>query len=451
MKKGLIVLTHTLMVSVLLTGCYEEELVVVEDWETNSHSIEAAADYATVFNDSKVNRFDIVIEQSDWNDMQKDLESIVGSSGSGPGGTVEFSDETPMYVPCDLYFNDILWPHVGIRYKGNSSLQAYSRGANKLPFRLEFDKFENDFPEIKDMRFYGFKELSLSSNFDDPSLLREKVAPDLFRSFGVPAPRTAFYEIYIDYGDGPMYFGVYTAVEVVFDTPMLSTQFTESTGNCYKPDGLGAAFSISSFDLDDIDIKNYEYSDKADIQELFDVLHSSDREDNPELWRSEFESVFDVQGYLKYLAVNTTIQNWDTYGRMTHNYYLYHDPSDDLIKWIPWDNNEAFQTGKQGGSLSFSFSEVNERNWPIIMNIINDEEYKLDYDNYVKTFINTTFNANRMAEIYRAEESIVSHSAQNENSEYTYLSNGSITSAVNSLISHADARNSSAQAYLDAQ
>lgn len=70
--------------------------------------------------------------------------------------------------------------------------------------------------------------------------MREKVSCDMFRDFGVPAPMTAFYEMWIDYGEGPVYFDLYTAVEVVFETT-LNKQFGSNSGNCYKPDGDGAA------------------------------------------------------------------------------------------------------------------------------------------------------------------------------------------------------------------
>jgi hypothetical protein len=60
---------------------------------------------------------------------------------------------------------------------------------------------------------------------------------------------------------------------------------------------------------------------------MYDYLHASTRTSNPTQWEKDLEPEFDVDGFLKYLAVNTTIQNWDTYGRMTHNYYLYNDPA----------------------------------------------------------------------------------------------------------------------------
>lgn len=451
MKSRVLIFFLVTIIFLSVSSCYKEELVVVESWTEASHSSSASPGYATVFNESKVNRLDLVIDSKDWKNMQENLDEIVGSSSGGGkgGGMMSFSDETPQYFPCDLTFNGVLWPHVGIRYKGNSSLNAYSSGAKKLPLRLEFDKFENDYPEIENMRFYGFKELSLSSNYNDESLLREKIAPDLFRSFGVPAPRTAFYEIHIDYGEGSVFFGVYTMIEVVFDSPMLSTQFDNSTGNCYKPDGDGAAFSTANFNLDDIEIKNHDFSDKSDVQEFYDVLHDSDRENDPTEWRLKLEPVFDVEGYLKYLAVNTTIQNWDTYGLMTHNYYLYHDPTDDLIKWIPWDNNEAFQLGKQGGSLSFEFTEVSATSWPIIRNILDDEVYRQSFNNYVERFKDEIFNITNMTNVYENQSAIVSTSASKESGEYTYLNNGSISEAVNELINHSGTRNQQAQSYLD--
>ncbi len=68
---------------------------------------------------------------------------------------------------------------------------------------------QEEYTEIDDQRFYGFKQLSLSSNYSDNSFLREKVAADIFRESGVPAAQTAFYQVYVDYGEGPIYFGLY--------------------------------------------------------------------------------------------------------------------------------------------------------------------------------------------------------------------------------------------------
>ena len=451
-----------MMLAAILTSCYEETVVIEEednlgivvgegldDWTFDTHSGDAMPDYNIVFDDAEVQRFDIVIDPADWTVMEDDLDDIIGSSPGGPPGS--FSDETPVYIPCQLFHNGIQWYHVGIRYKGNSSLNSsYNNGIDKLPLRLEFDKFEDEYPEINDQKFYGFEELSLSNNFEDKSLMREKVAADIFRDFGVAAPQTAYYEIYVDYGIGPVYFGLYTVVEIVFDT-FLEDQFGSNSGNCYKPEGNGAAWPTSNFSLSDFEKKTNDIEgDWSDIQAIYDVLHSSTRTSNTSQWMADLEALFDVDGFLRYLAVNTTIQNWDTYGRMTHNYYLYNDPVDGLVKWIPWDNNEALQFGKMGGSLSFEFNEVNDNSWPLIGYLIDVAEYKSIYDDYIEELINGIFEPSRMQSIYNSESNIIANSVLNESGNYTFLNGSSeFYTAVSEIASHCSERQTAAENYLD--
>ncbi len=186
-------------------------------------------------------------------------------------------------------------------------------------------------------------------------MLREKVAGDVFRNAGLAGSHTAFYTVYVDYGDGPVYFGVYTMVEEVDDT-VLDTQFADDDGNLYKPEGTGASFAEGTFS-EDVFVKktNEDEADWSDILSLFAALHDDTRTTDPAAWRTNLEAVFDTDVFLKYLAVNTVIQNWDTYGRMTHNYYLYNDPDTGRLTWIPWDNNEALQEGKMGGVSGAGF------------------------------------------------------------------------------------------------
>ncbi len=426
------------------------------DWTTETHSNEAVADYSTVFDQSKVNRLDIVLSAEEYATMQSDLAGLAASSGGpggggpGGGGGGNFADENPVYVAADLFFNGIQWYEVGLRYKGNSSLySSYQAGIGKLPLRLKFDKFEDEYPEIKNQRFYGFKDISLSNNYKDASFMREKTATDIFREFGVKAPRSAYYEVYVDAGEGPTYFGLYTMVEVVFDT-MLAEQFGSDSGNCYKPDGEGARFGATGFNLDDFEKKtNEDEADWSDIQELYDVLHAATRTTDGEQWKTDLEAVFDVDGFMKYLAVNNTIQNWDTYGRMTHNYYLYHDPADGLIKWIPWDNNEAFTESGPQGPLSLGMDEVTD-DWPLISYLIAVDDYRAIYDNYVAQFIEGTFEPSKMDAQYSGLNGLISSSATTETAGYTFLNgSGNYASAIAEIKAHCVSRNAAAIAYLE--
>lgn len=347
------IILYAILVSIMVTGCRKAENIIegieyenYEDWTESTHGNQADPNYDIVFEQNTVLRFDIEISSTNWSIMQSDLSENINSGG--PGGN-NLTDFDPVWVPCSFNFNGTEWYNVGIRYKGNSSLQsAYLSGNNKLSFKLDFDEFEDDYPDLADQRFYGFKQLNLNNNFDDESLMRDKVATDLFRKFGLVAAQTTFCIVYVDHGSGPQYYGVYTLVEEVDDT-VLESQFDSDEGNLYKPDGDAASFAQGTFDESELEKKNNEdLADYSDIENLYNIINSSDRINDTELWKTNLNNIFNVDGFMQWLAANTVMQNWDTYGIMTHNYYLYNNPENSLLTWIPWDNNEALQDGKMG-------------------------------------------------------------------------------------------------------
>ena len=437
----------------------EEEVVVIGeddsdfealDWTTDTHSKDADANFAEIFPDNEVKRLDFVITEERWQIMLNDMTSLYGTFGTGRGSFSD-DDEDPIFVPGEVFYEGKEWYRVGLRFKGNSSLAtSWASGILKLSFKLDFDEFEDDYPQIKNQRFYGFKKLSLKNNFDDKSMLREKVATDVFRNAGLVTSHTAFYTLYVDHGDGPEYFGLYTLVEEVDDT-VLENQFSSDDGNLYKPDGDAASFANGTFDEDEYVKKNNEdEADFTDVQSLLTILHDGSRTSDPATWRSNLEEVLDTDIFLKYLAVNTVIQNWDTYGRMTHNYFLYNDPDTSKLTWIPWDNNEALQTGKQGGSFSLNFSGLSASQWPLIGYLYQDEVYKDIYDAYVQETIDNAFNESTIQALYTTYASLIEEYATSEVSGYTFLNSSSdFQSAVNQLKTHVTSRKTAAESYLN--
>ncbi|RAJ12796.1 CotH kinase family protein [Arenibacter echinorum] len=424
------------------------------DWTDDTHSKSADPNFDEVFEDEAVKRMDIVITEERWQSMLDDMTSLYGafggSGGPGGGGLVEV-DEDPIFVPGEVLYNGKEWYRVGVRFKGNSSLQSsWSSGILKLSFKLDFDEFEDQYPQIDNQRFYGFKKLSLKNNYNDKSMLREKVATDVFRDAGIASSHAAFYAVYVDHGDGPQYFGVYTLVEEVDDT-VIDTQFSDNDGNLYKPDGTGASFAQGTF-TEDVFVKktNEDEADFSDIQSVFTALHAADRTTDPETWRANLESVFDTDTFLKYLAVNTVIQNWDTYGRMTHNYYLYNNPDTEKLSWIPWDNNEALQNGNREGALALDFSDLNHTQWPLIGYLYEDATYRAQYDAYVRDVVDNAFNVSTMQSKYATYSALVEPYANLEVSGYSFLSSSSdFQVAISQLNSHVSARATAVNNYLN--
>ncbi|MGJ8734005.1 MAG: CotH kinase family protein [Cellulophaga sp.] len=441
---------------------FEDSDFEATDWTDATHSKSADPNFDEVFSNTEVKRLDLVITEERWQAMLNDMTTNYGefgtSTNTGPGaggppagnGLVE-TEEDPIFVPGDVYYEGKEWYRVGLRFKGNSSLQStWSNGNLKLSFKLDFDEFEDEYPQIDNQRFYGFKKLSLKNNYNDKSMLREKVAADMFTAAGVVSSHTAFYAVYVDYGDEPVYFGLYTMVEEVDDT-VIDTQFADNDGNLYKPDGDGASFADGSF-TEDVFVKktNEDDEDYSDILSVFEALHAENRTTDPETWRTNLESVFDTDKFLKYLAVNTVIQNWDTYGRMTHNYFLYNNPDTEKLQWIPWDNNEALQNGNMQGSLALDFSDINSTEWPLIGYLYADDTYKTTYDAYVQDVVDNAFNTSTMQSKYTNYASLIEPYATTELEGYTFLnSSADFYITVDELKNHVSERATAVQNYLN--
>ena len=472
---GILILIFSVLM--LNTSCYNEEVVKedddiipgtgLSDWTFETHSGDALPNYDQVFPQDKVNRVDLVISEDDWELMLQDLTDNIGPFGSGgdfppppmffgsegafpesPGGEMDF---TPIFSAASVFFNGKEWYNVGVRFKGNSSLRStWQSGCMKLAFRFDFDEFEDDYPEIKNQRFYGFQKLAFSNNFNDNSFLHEKLAADIFRDAGVKAPYTAYYQIYVDYGNGPVYFGLYTAVEIVEDT-MLEDQFGSDEGNCYKPEGNAATFAQGTFNTSEFDLKtNEDFPDYSDVESLYSIINSSLRTTDVDQWKTDLEAVFDVDNFMHWLAVNTVIQNWDTYGIMNHNYYLYNNPYTNKLVWIPWDNNEALtDNGREPLPLSM---DIVSSDWPLIRYLINISEYEQLYNNYLSETINGAFDPSEIKATYQYYHNLIEDfviGSEAEQTGYTFLKSSSdFTNSLNDLELHADERYNAVINYL---
>jgi len=478
------------------------------DWSAKTHSNTVAPDTDEVFADDKVKRLDLVIDPDEWAAMLENMTELYGEAweqtlwwgeqrqwppvgeledqagavwqeqapqwvplrwerpprhegewfagGRGGGfgwpwgaGWGTFSDEDPMYTAAEIFYDDTQWYKVWVRFKGNSSLKStWSSGNMKLSFKLNFDYYEDEYPWIKNQRFYGYDKLSLKNNYSDTSMIREKVASDVFSDAGLVVSHTALYEVYVDYGEGSEYFGVYTLVEEVDDT-VIETQYAEADGNLYKPDGQAATFAVGSYNEDQyVKKSNESEEDYSDVEKLLEVINDDKRLTNSVIWREDLDAIFDTDVFLKYLAINTTIQNWDTYGAMTHNYFMYNNPETGKLTWIPWDNNESLQTWKRGG-ITLDFSSLSGGEWPLIEYIYADEVYKEIYDKYLQQTIDDWFAVDKMQEVYDTYADLVQPYALAEQEGFTFLRNAdAFATEITYLKEHVVTRKDAVEIYL---
>jgi spore coat protein H len=480
----------------LLSACPAPE-EQPEGWTEDSHSNDVPANHDRVFAQGVVQRLDITIGADGWAAMRDDLDQLIGSEIEPPGppgpeaidacvgleendpcsyegddGLVEGSclpgppgaplacidlsgmpgllSEDPIWVPVTVAHDGAQWPWVGMRWKGNSSLRnSWETGVLKLPFRLDFDQYEDEHPETEDQRFFGFKKLTFAPGFKDPSYLRDTLSGELMRAFAVPSATTAFYEVYLDLGEGPVYAGLYTAIEDPSDA-MLERWFDDDGGNLYKPDvpcGSFACFAEDSFPLK----SGAEPADFEDIEALFEALHA-DRGDAA-AWRSELEEVFDVEGFLTWLALNTVMENWDVYGWIAHNYYLYGDPDHGgRLSWMPWDQNEGLNHWDHA-SIPLDLDGVSQ-DWPLIRWLADDPSYRAIYlDEVARALELEAFETEVIADRARELQELIRPFVEAEQAPYTQLRFASeFDDSVDGplgLAAHVAARRQAAQELLD--
>lgn len=477
-------------------------------WSEATHGSNTAPDYALLFDPDVVHSLEIAIQPADYAAMQSNLEELFGASafagggrggpnGAGPGpvpggfdagvpdaagggfappggafgppgdgrlpplgadagggfgpgnGAISLLSEDPMYVPVEVRRDGHVWTRVGMRYKGNSSLAA-SGGQGKLPFRLDFDEYEDQFPEVDNQRFYGFDELTFASNWNDDSQLRECFATELLRDRGVPAARCAFYAVTVDVGHGLEYWGLYSMLEDPSDA-MIDSQLGGGDGNLYKPDGPGADWT--TFDREGFVKKTNESAgDWSDVERAISALHA-DRADAA-AWRSGLEATFDVDRFLTWLAINTSMVNWDTYGSLAHNYYLYGAPQlAGKLQWVPWDHNLSMQSGgfgpraAAGAAPQTARAELFHENvgaqWPLISLLLSDAVYVETYRAKLEHAIGGLFEAGAGGERLRALHALIAPyvtGAHAETQTHTTISSAAAfeesVDGANGLIAH---------------
>ena len=191
----------------------------------------------------------------------------------------------------------------------------------KAAFRLNLDAF------IPGARLRGQEHLTLNNMVQDSSQIHETITYTLFRDAGVPAPRSAYVELFMN-GE---YRGLYLNVETI-DDQFLKRHFADPHGNLYE--GIYGA-DVTPDDVDDMDLDEQGADDVDDGSELAALVAFLDQPPSEALM-PEFEARIDVDRTLLMLAGEVITGHWDGYFYAKNNYRIYHEPSVDRWTLIPW-------------------------------------------------------------------------------------------------------------------
>lgn len=325
-----------------------------------------------VYNDKVIPRIDITIASTDLETLYADVYSD--------------AEYPATFVYNNGNISDTI-TNVGFRLRGNTS-----RVSEKKSFKIGFNSFVNQ-------DFYDMDNMNLNGEHNDPSIIRSKIVWDILRSFKVIGARANHVELYIN----NVYYGLYISVEHI-DDKFLKARYGSAKGNLYKCtypanlEYLGTNPDSYKFESDGdrvYDLKtNESLDDYSDLAELINIINNIPVSEFPE----KLEPIFNVNLYLKTLAVEILTSHWDDYSFNNNNYYLYHNSKTDKFDYIPYDVDNTF--GIDWFNIDWATRNIynwsNSSNRPLTNRILANSEYKARFSFYINLLINTYFTTDSL-------------------------------------------------------
>ena len=169
-----------------------------------------AMEYEELFDTGRVHTLDIQLEEGAW-------DAFIATA----------TDKE--YISCTVVIDGDVCENVGLRAKGNSSMQRVTQAKNgRYSLKIEFDHF------VDGQLYKGLDKLALNNLVQDDSAMRDYLAYRMMGEFGVAAPLCSYIYITVNGQD----WGLFLAVEAIEDS-FLQRNFGLYHGELYKPDSFG--------------------------------------------------------------------------------------------------------------------------------------------------------------------------------------------------------------------
>lgn len=363
--------------------------------------------YDILFDQSKLHEFEFKFTKEEWIGLEQDMldyEKLYGNYGTGNYRKIKF-----------LYRGEagnVSMDNVGIRVQGKSSrkLIKESDGTNQhVNFKLKFnDDFEfnegsEEYEKIKNRRFFKLRGIILKHRDRDISQIKDLYVYDLFNRSGVFTPKAGSVKLYITIDKKKYYWGIYTIIEPV-NKSFLTKRFGKENndGNLYECGPNAPLDSKSIQNKSDIGVKDWkkDYAPKynletnennLDFSDLKTFIYNLNLLEGKEL-KKYLDDNFEIDSFLKQIALNVLIGHVDDYRCNSRNYYLYFNKN--KIYFLQYDFDRTLGDRWKYDDVDifgwFKIEEIKKGkkiNYPLTDKVLQIEEYKNKYTDYLKYFI----------------------------------------------------------------
>lgn len=290
---------------------------------------------------------------------------------------------TDVEVPAKMIVDGKTYNDVGVRFRGASSFMMVSEG-RKRSLNLSLDLVR------KKQDLGGYRNLNLLNSNGDPTMLRAVLYNQIAREY-IPAPKTNFVRVVINSEN----WGIYVNVQQ-FDKEFLDEWFGTKKGDRWKAPGRPNGNSGLEYLGEDVAEYKKRFSLKSKenpeawtaLIELCRVLNQTPAEE----LEKALTPLLDVEGALKFLALENVFINSDGYWTRASDYGLYRDEAGQFHV-VPHDTNETFQAaggpGMRGGGEGKGLEldplvATNDAKKPLISKLLAVPALRARYLGYVR-------------------------------------------------------------------
>jgi hypothetical protein len=277
---------------------------------------------------------------------------------------------TDRELPATVVIDGERFDEVGVRFRGNSSYRRVQTGS-KRPLRLKLDA-------SYDQEVGGYRTLNLLNGMNDPTFVRP-VLYSVISGHYIPTARANFARVEINGED----WGIYVNLQQ-FNKDFLSDFFGTTEGARWKAPGSPRGRAGLQYLGDDPEPYRRIYEIKtrddparwADLIELTRVLNQTPLAE----LESALEPILNVDGALRFLAIEVALVNSDGYWSRASDYNLYQG-ADGRFHIIPHDINEAL--GVSGNVRLNPLTGLSDANKPLRSRLLAVPELRERYLAYV--------------------------------------------------------------------
>lgn len=244
---------------------------------------------------------------------------------------------TDVEVPAKVTVDGKVYPDVGVHFRGNTSYMMVGEGRKRsLSLSLDFVH--------ADQRLCGYRTLTLLNSHEDPSFLHTVLCHHIARQY-FPAPKANYARVVIN-GES---WGVYVNVQS-FNKDFAEDWFGTTKGARWKvPFRMNNQSGLAYLGDDAAAYKRvYEIKTKDDPKSWGELIRLCKvlNETPADQLEEALAPLLDIEGTLKFLALDNVLINGDGFWTRASDYNLYRDPQG-RFHLIPYDVNETF--GRPGG------------------------------------------------------------------------------------------------------